>query len=82
MAFYRQHWDIKKYFMKMIKNAFQKKNGGNTKSSYLALILKESNPLTFNRYKPISLCNSSYKIITKILANRIKKILPKIISEN
>jgi len=66
----------------MIKNVFQKKNGGNTKSSYLALIPKKFNPITFNRYRPISLCNSSYKIATKILANRIKKILPEIISEN
>ena len=32
-----------------------KKNGGNTKSSYLALIPKESNPVTFNKYRPISL---------------------------
>ena len=60
----------------------KKKMGGNTKSSYLALIPKESNPTTFNRVRPISLCNSSYKIITKILANRIKKVLPLIISEN
>jgi len=62
--------------------SFQKKMGGNTKSSYLVLIPKESNPVTFNRYRPISFLNSSYKIITKILANRIKKILPGIISEN
>jgi len=48
----------------------------------LALVPKESNPSTFNRFCPISLCNSSYKIITKIIANRIKEVLPTIISEN
>jgi hypothetical protein len=31
---------------------------------------------------PISLCNSSYNILTKIIANRRKWILPKIISKN
>jgi len=56
--------------------------GGNTKSSYLALIPKESNPSTFSRFRPIFPCNSSYKIVTKIIENRIKKFLLEIISEN
>ena len=69
--------------VKMIKNVFQKnKVGENTKASLLALIPKEPNPISFDRYRPISLCNSSYKIITKILANRLKRIMPCIISEN
>jgi len=66
----------------MVKNVFKKKIGSNTKSSYLPLVPKESNPSTFNGYRPIALCNPSYKVIKKIIANRIKAVLPIIISEN
>eukprot|EP00253_Pinus_taeda_P007185 PITA_07185 len=84
VAFYRNHWDtIKKDFIRMVKNVFQKhKMGVNTKSSHLALIPKDLNPLSFDHFHLISLCNVSYKIDTKILSNRLKKLLPHLISEN
>eukprot|EP00253_Pinus_taeda_P018186 PITA_18186 len=84
VAFYRQHWEtIKKDFVRMVKNAFRNhKLGDNTNSSHIALIPKEANPKSFDRFRPISLCNVSYKIITKIIANKLKKLLPLLISEN
>ena len=48
--------------------------------TYIALIPKVKNPSWVNEYKPISLCNVLYKLISKVLANSLKKILHSIIS--
>lgn len=48
----------------------------------VALIPKTKNPSKMIDLRPISLCNVSYKLISKVLANRLKVILPDIIDEN
>ena len=58
------------------------KIGGSINSAFLALIPKAKGTYDFRRFQPISLCNTSYKLVTKIIANRLKKILPVIIPEN
>jgi hypothetical protein len=50
-------------------------------STFLALIPKENNPTTFGDYRPISLCNLCYKLISKIISNRIKPIMSRKMSE-
>jgi hypothetical protein len=47
--------------------------------THVALIPKKNNPTSVTEFRPISLCNVLYKIISKVLANRLKKILPSII---
>ena len=46
----------------------------------IALIPKKKNPTSVTEFWPISFCNVAYKLISKVLANRLKKILPQIIS--
>ncbi len=64
------------------KSQNTQKIGGSTNSAFLALIPKEKGANIFSIFRPISLCNTGYKLITKIIANKLKPILPKIIPEN
>ena len=49
-------------------------------NSLIVLIPKIQNPTSFNHFRPISLCNVVYKIIAKILMNKLRPLLPKLIS--
>ena len=40
-----------------------------------------TNPQSLDEYKPISLIGCMYKIVAKLLANRLKKIMPILIDE-
>jgi hypothetical protein len=49
-------------------------------STFLALIPKEGQAQHPQQYRPIALCNIIYKLLTKVIASRLKPILPTIIS--
>lgn len=49
--------------------------------TYIVFIPKEGKSSSFSSLRPISLCNTAYKILSKLLANRIRPLLDKIISE-
>eukprot|EP00253_Pinus_taeda_P018044 PITA_18044 len=48
-------------------------------TTFIALIPKNDSPGSFDEFRPISLCNCLYKIISKIIANRIRPILSRCI---
>jgi hypothetical protein len=84
VRFFQQCWEIiKPDPAKMIrKSQASSKLGGSKNSAFLALIPKEKGALNFRRFRPISLCNTSYKILTKVIINRLKNVLPLIVPEN
>ncbi|KAH0972815.1 hypothetical protein GBA52_024971 [Prunus armeniaca] len=46
----------------------------------LVLIPKILEPQSVSLFRPISLCNFSYKVLSKVMVNQIKPLLPSIIS--
>ena len=81
--FYQKFWDIFKEDLTRMVNQFffdglmaQGLNNTN-----ICLIPKTDKPNEMTKFRPISLYNVSYKIISKVLCQRLKKILPQRISE-
>jgi len=79
--FYQQSWDILKFdLFQLVQNFFHTGTlDPHLNQTHISLIPKVKNPEIISQFRPISLCNFSYKIISKILANRLKKWLPIII---
>jgi hypothetical protein len=55
---------------------------GGINSTFLALIPKENKPVSFDDYRPISLCNLIYKVISKVIANQIKPVCQDVSLQN
>lgn len=48
----------------------------------IVMVPKKENPQSFSDFRPISLRTVIYKIVTKVIANRLKVIMPMIVSLN
>lgn len=51
-------------------------------STFIAPIPKIKDPKKVSNFRPISLCNVVYKLIAKVLVNRLKLILPCVVTDS
>lgn len=83
LIFFQESWENTKdnvcsSFHEFTKSDFLLKERNKT---FICLIPKSKNPTDANNFRPISLCNTSYKIIFKTLTSRLRLILGDIVGQ-
>ena len=82
--FIKRAWPIVKHDFYALCSAFY--NGNlclqSINGSYISLIPKVNNASRASDFRPISLLNTSMKLITKLLANRLQTVIQNIIHKN
>ena len=84
VEFYRRFWSSLGQDLVEVPN-YSYEHGqlsDSQKQGIIRLLYKKDDPLLLKNWRPISLLNTDYKICTKVLANRLKKVLSVILSED
>lgn len=81
-SFYKHYWSIISTKVTEITQHFFQHGTMplGFKHTFLALIPKKEKATKVDHFRSIALCNVAYKVITKILANRLKDLLDHIVS--
>jgi hypothetical protein len=75
--------DVKVDFLKFMQ--YSHLNGilvNGMNSNFIVLIPKVDNPHTIGYFRPISLVGCVYKVLSEVLANCLKKVIRKVVSDN
>ncbi|CAI5530214.1 unnamed protein product [Closterium sp. Naga37s-1] len=80
---FEAHWDLLgKGFMAMAKDfAASASLSTDVKEAVTILLHKKGDKDQLNNYRPITLLNFSYKVLARVIADRMKKVMGKVISE-
>ena len=85
IEFYKIFWnDVSDLVLNSFKTSYSKQEMSiSQKQSIITLLPKKDKDTKYlKNWRPISLLNTDYKIMTKCIANRLKKVLPHIIHSN
>ena len=84
LAFYHHCWEVvERNVLAMFEEFYQhSKFEKSFNATFIALILEKNGALNIRDFRPISLVGSVYKILAKMLANRLKEVLDQLISES
>jgi len=84
MAFLQGNWDtVSGDMMRMFFEFFSSgKFVANLNATFIGLIPKKANAKIIRGFRPISLVGCIYKLLSKILARRLRNIIGNLISEN
>ena len=63
-------------------NSFKDPSLESINSSFITLIPKDNNPTSLNDFRPITLMNCVLKLLTKLMANRLQRVIIPIIHQN
>ena len=82
LEFYRTFWtDVKTLLIDSLNEGYNKGTlSTSQRLGILSLMYKKNDPYDLNNWRPLTLLNLDYKIAAHCLAQRIKPLLPKIIS--
>ncbi|KAK7282263.1 hypothetical protein RIF29_10909 [Crotalaria pallida] len=80
--FYKSQWDhMQQFVYNFVKSVFQDPRCiAKVNQTTITLIPKIDRPQRITDFRPISLCNVIYKVVTKVVVNRVKPIMNRVIS--
>lgn len=81
-GFFKDFWgvlqqDIMRFMVEFHRNG---KLSRGINSTFIALIPKIDHPRNLNDYRPISLVGSIYKVLAKVLANRLRQVIGSVVA--
>ena len=80
-AFWQHCWDIVKEVLLMFKDFHEKARFvPSLNSTFIVLVPKKGGVEDIKDFRPINLVNSLYKLIAKVLANRLKRVMSKLVN--